>query len=310
MNGAMKLSIDEVLNEAIMSSTPAIIVEGIDDLKTYISIAKSAVENFEIYPVETIDGYSAGCQHVVNAIRDLYSLNDATHPIENFVLGIIDRDVREFRNEIPEEEAILALEYYSLESHFVCEEVLSAAIRRYAKVHSDKLGPEFSPNLFSQIEEKLLDLYYFSLESLRCAIDSTYSTEFKYSYKPNRRTEEPTRTNVLAKIEQLDQLADQFGLSRNIQCLKKIAKGKWLLQVFSEAVYGVLQNLHALCGKFGATQCEFCRLQIADKCTYRAKEGISSKTVYSDATENTSLASLEYVRQRISSISLQSVPAT
>ncbi|MGF6768879.1 hypothetical protein P3T18_001349 [Paraburkholderia sp. GAS199] len=305
MSDVMKMTIDEVLNEAIMSSTPAIIVEGIDDLKTYVSIANQALDRFEVYAIETIAGHTGGCDAVVDAIRTLYALNDASHPVENFVLGIIDRDTREYRGELPAENAILTLNYYSLESHFVCEEVLSAALSQYARVHSDGLGPNFSLSLFESIEHDILDLYYFSLEALQCAIDENYATEFKYSYSINRRKQEPTNSNVRAKAPQLDQLAAQLGLQRNLDSLKKISSGKWLLLTFCEIMYSTLGDLANYCGKFGSEKCQFCRAAITGKCTYRMKEGVSNKTLYSTASENYHLPSLGYIKQRMSQISLQ-----
>lgn len=307
MSDAMKLSIDEVLNEAIMSSTPAIIVEGIDDLKTYIALAKDALDDFEVYAVETIDGYSGGCDQIVSAIRDLYQLNDAIHPVENFVLGVIDRDVREFRNELPSEAAIFPLRHYSIESHFVCKEVFEAALFQYTRVHPDKLGPEFAQNLFADIEQQLLDLYYFSLEALKGAVEPGYNADFKYSYNAGRRKQEPTRSDVLAKAAQLDQVAAQFQLQPNLESLKKVAHGKWLLTAFCEVVHSVLSSLSVHCGKYGSEQCDFCRVSILGKCTYRIKEGVSNKTLYSVASENTQLASLDYIRHRMSNISLQTL---
>lgn len=309
MTEAMRMTIDEVLNESIMSSTPAIIVEGINDLKAYISIAKSARDNYEVYAVETISGYSAGCEQVRQAICALYELQDTTHPIENFVLGIIDRDVREFRNEIPLETAILILKHYSIESHFVCKEVLEKILQLFAIVHADKLGLDFSRELFAEIEAELLELYYFSLEALRCSLDPQYVAEFKYSYSPNRRKTEPAKSSVIAKKEELDNFANSLGLAKDLTTLNKIASGKWLLTTFCESLEAKLSGFTNYCGKFGAEQCEFCRIQVVNKCTYRVKPGVNHKTFYAAAFETTDLAPFDYIRQRISQISLQSVPA-
>lgn len=307
MSDAMKMSIDEVFNEAIMSSTPVILVEGIDDIKTYISIAKDALETFEVYPIETIAGYSAGCGHVIDAVKALYALNDANHPVENFVLGIIDRDTREYRSEMPAEAAILTLKYYSIESHFVCEEVLTAVLKQYARVHSDKLGVNFARQLFSIIEPRILEIYYFCLEALQCATVPGYSSEFKYSYAINRRKQEPTNTIVQSKRQQLDQFAQNLGLVCSLECLKKISAGKWLLSTFCESMFSVLENLSSYCGEFGSEECEYCKLTILEKCTYRMKEGINHKTLYSSATENCAISSLDYVRTRMAGISLSAV---
>lgn len=308
MSDAMKLSIDEVLNEAIMSSTPAIIVEGVDDLKTYISIASSVFERCEVYAVEMIAGHSPGCRDVIEAVRSLYNLNDARHPVENFVIGIIDRDAREYRNEIPGESAILTLEYYSLESHFVCEEVLSAFLAQYTLTHPSKFGPAFAAKLFSEIEQNLLEIYYFSLEALQCALDRVYAADFKYSYAIDRCRQEEVRGRVFAKVPELDGLAARLGLQCCLESLRKISTGKWLLSTFCDLSWETLAKLSSYCGEFGSEQCEFCRTESPEKCTFRLKKGINSKTLYSGAAEIIQIDTLEYVRRRLAQISLETLP--
>jgi len=285
-----------------MSSTPAVIVEGINDIKIYNSIAKSINRCVEVYAVEAIKGYSAGCGHVINAVKALYASAESVL-VEDFVIGIIDRDTREFRGELPVEKAFLVLNYYSVESHFVDPEIVRKSISTYTLAGDDAVSEEMIDALFSKIEQKLYDLYYFSLESLRFALDGNYNSDYRYSFANNRRKQDPAMSNVRAKIHELDSFAASLNIRCSLSDLKKISTGKWLLGAFSEEIYILLTNFKIYCGKFGAKKCQYCKREILDTCTYKIKEGISNKTIYSLAFEHTGLTSLDYVRDRFSSVS-------
>lgn len=307
MNSVMKLRIEEIFTIAIMSSTPAVIVEGKNDLKTYTDIAQSAIDAVDVYPVELIEGYSPGCGDVVKAIRALYALNDSLHPVENFVLGVIDRDTREYRGELPSEDAILALRYYSLESHFVNCEVLAAFLKQFTRTHESKFGPDFSRKIFEEIRADLLDIYYFSLEALKRALEPNYVEDFRYSDSIACRKQQTIRAKIMAKKDDLDQFALGLGIGANFDSLLKIANGKWLLTVFCELTEATFKKLKSYCGQFGAEQCTYCRHQDSNQCTYQVYEGINHKALYSQAPESWRTSALDYVRRRISEISLETV---
>jgi len=186
--------------------------------------------------------------------------------------------------------------------------VLSSFLGQYTLTHPLKFGINFASDLFCKIEEKLLDLYYFSLEALRCALDQSYIADFQYSYAIDRRKQEPTKSDVSAKSAQLDALATSLGLQRNLESLKKISSGKWLLSTFCEIAHGTLKELSSYCGAFGSERCEFCRTADSSKCTFRLKKGINSKTLYSAAPELFQITSLNYVKHRLAQISLVTLP--
>ena len=48
--------IDELLNEAIITGVPAILVEGIDDISVYDEISASVPFDVEVYAIENIEG--------------------------------------------------------------------------------------------------------------------------------------------------------------------------------------------------------------------------------------------------------------
>lgn len=295
----MNFTIDEIFNEAIMSNTPVIVVEGINDVKIYSEIASSIMRKVEVYAIETIQGYSEGCKHVIDAIKEIYGLNPNA-AVEDHILGVIDRDVREFRGELPVEKAFLILESYSIESHFVTKEVFEQTISNYTNVGKPALGRRFIEIKYGEVEGKLLDLYYFSLESLKYALNEGYRADYQYSFAHNRRKQQPVLLSIQEKIPDLDQFAASLNISRDMRWLRKIASGKWLLRTFAEEIHEFLSGFSAYCGAIDTEQCQFCKRNVVGKCTYKLKDGVTNKTIYSLASENVRIPSLDYIRQRIS----------
>jgi hypothetical protein len=70
-----KFEADEILNLAIMSKTPYVIVEGVDDIKIYEEIASSAGVPCEIYSVEQLEGLTGGNDGVIQALEIIESLS-------------------------------------------------------------------------------------------------------------------------------------------------------------------------------------------------------------------------------------------
>ena len=178
--------VDEILNMAIMSKTPYFIVEGVDDICIYEEIAKSVSMNCEVYSVEMISGLSGGNDGVVKAMTSLNELIMAEgKKVENYVLGIVDRDIRSYRNEMPTLPSIFTLNFYSIESHFASKSVIRPSIDRLTRISNrDEIDIE---SLFAKIEQELRDTYYFSLEALKKAIDPAYPALITYSCSIGRR---------------------------------------------------------------------------------------------------------------------------
>jgi hypothetical protein len=118
------LGIDELFIEAIMTEVPCVLVEGIDDIEIYSQLSEQLEVKPEVYAIETVKGFTVGCEQVIKAINRLDELPPCEHAIVDHMLGIIDKDVREFRNQLPQSEAILVLKYYSIESHFISSTVI------------------------------------------------------------------------------------------------------------------------------------------------------------------------------------------
>lgn len=296
---AMPFEIGEILATAIMSGTPVLIVEGIDDVQTYDLIARSAQTEVEIFAVETIIGYSGGSEHVIKAIQALAALEQAAQPFDHYILGIVDRDVREYRNTLPTESAILVLEGYSIETHFVTQEVLYKAILNYTKTTANLIGQQRLGQIMANIENTLLDLHYLSLEALKCALIAGYDAAFSYQDSCARRKDATLQASLKSKKEELDQFGNSLGIVRNMQHLRKISKGKWLLEVFCVEIQSALKTFQTHCGVGDFVQCQPCAKHNSASCLYRAKVNLDFRTIYELAQNDGSLASLQYIRDRI-----------
>lgn len=304
----MMLCIDEVLNEAIMTSTPYVIVEGIDDIAIYEGIAKSIGKTIEVAAVETLAEnrmllvdvpYTEGGEGVKKAIDDLNSLISITHPIEDYILGIIDRDVREYRNELPVKNCLLVLEMYSIESHFVCEKVFNLLFDYSIATLPEYVGVDVRREIFEKVLEELLDFYYFSLESLKLATDTTYISDFKYSFGGDAKKQEILRQRVFEKTNDLNQFAAPYFFNKNIATLRKITKGKWIYEDFCRVIYKIVSEFSSFCGKQDVVQCQFCKVGNTNKCLYCVKDGITAKALHAIGRTFVATPNLDYVRNRI-----------
>ncbi len=294
--------IDELLNEAVMTGVPSIIVEGIDDISIYSEISNSVPFDVEIYAVESIEGYGEGCQNVINAIKELNALPNNKHRLVENVLGIIDKDVRDFREEMPDVEPILVLNNYSIESHFVSKTIIANTLNLCSKVNRELINDSLCSLIMDDIEYKLLDLYYFSLESLRNSLDRGYESCFSYSYTSGRINDTTIKKAIFNKRSELDIFASNHRLSPCLDTLKSIAKGKWLIDVFSEELLKSINNLQGLCEEHKIETCKSCVIKAFNKCLYRIREGVTKKTVKSLAYANTDGEEFLYIVNRIKNI--------
>lgn len=278
---AMSWEIDELLNEAVMTGVPIVLVEGVDDISTYHSIGGRVSFDIEIYAIENIDGYTEGCEQVIAALNELHNLPLSENPIKNHILGIIDKDVRDYRQECPQIESLLILKYYSIESHFVSKNILEHALGLCTKANNHMISDNDIQLLMDAIEEQLIQkLYYFSLEALKNALEPEYCADFSYSFKAGRiNTDLDAKEKITEKTGDLDNLASTFGLSPSLNTLKLITKGKWLIDFFANEIIIELNNLPSLCKTEKITVCQFCLNQSFDKCLYRLKEGINKNSI-------------------------------
>jgi hypothetical protein len=300
--GVMSYNIYDIFNGAIMTKTPAIIVEGVDDVKIYEAIAEQANKNCNIHAVKWINGLTGGANAVEKAIKCLRDKESQRYPIEKFILGIIDRDAKTFRGELPLDGALLVLKYYSIESHFVTEDAIPFVLKNFTRAPGSLLRNLKPAVLMDNIQPKLMELYYFALEALATAIDDEYVSSFSYSDNAGKRNDGGTKSAVLGKSKALDEFAAKYELKPEIATLKAICKGKWLLSVFCESLHQELRSLQGMCATNAIHTCPSCATGNHQECLYKMKEGIANKTIYTLLID-TQLPDLTYITQKVKMLS-------
>lgn len=299
-----KYTIQEILNTAIIRETPCIIVEGEDDVKFYSELSEHINKKTNVLAVENIFGYSEGCFSVIKAIEDLNNINNISQYYQ-YMLGIVDRDSRYYRNEIPEdlEDLLLILNFYSYESHFISQETIKKAILHITHATPSLLDDYSCVNLIdSKLMGEIDHLYYCSLEALRYACDPTYESVLGYSTAPGAVINNTLLIEkVLAKKHELDEYAHQLGIQKDeINSIKCIAKGKWLVQWFAQNLLNEIKSLTVLCKDNHIQKCQFCDNGKTDKCLYKLSTNYQISHLIDIILRMYDEPSLMYIKNRIS----------
>ena len=300
----MKYEISEILNTAIMTKSISIIVEGVDDIQIYDSIAKSINKNAEIFPIETIEGYAPGCNQIIVAMNDVAEIPQSSVNYDNYIVGIIDKDIKDYRNEIPTNPLILTLKYYSMESHFVDKEVLPSIFELITKTPRSLITSDFIAHLYELVTLDIDDFFLICIESLKNSLNADYESDFAYSYSEGRIFSEDDIGKVRLKRDELNSFADSLSISRDLNSLKKISKGKWLLHFFCVKTLGAAQQYKDLCGTQPVQQCVMCagNGHSASHCLYKLKDSITTKNLKHLIMNNIWLPDFDYIRSRLNSM--------
>lgn len=208
---------DEILEEARMGK-PLIIVEGEYDY-IYEYISDSIKDNhYAIMPIGDLTGKEGNLavEELVLDIED-FAKNEELEYTPHIV-GIVDRDYREYEDKLIQSDILFILELYSIESYFVNIEILYECLK--FSIRSKRLMDDGLVNsLYSEIIDKLVDVLY--LKSIK-KLESHLET---------------------------DEVIDKFKLDKSIEILFRIARGKDLLTRFLVEIQDILssQKLYKLC---------------------------------------------------------------
>lgn len=290
-----------MLSGSIMTNIPSVIVEGIDDVKVYDSIIKSINRRHYVLPVECIDGYGEGNEHVIKAMDAIRELPESRYDYSKYIIGIIDKDVRDFRNEMPSNELIFPLQVYSIESHFVNEKNILSSVREITRITSDLALVDLENIIGAEILNKFETLYLFSLDALKGSLDSEYTSCFSYSFNEGRTLEQADIENITARREALLEFADSKGITYNLETLKKISKGKWLLFLYCYHLEKIIRKLPQYCREHKINTCRVCLTDV-EKCLYKIKEGFSHKTIKSLILNHVDSSELSYIKDKLTSM--------
>jgi hypothetical protein len=277
----MKLDLSVAFANAIMTRQPMVIVEGKDDRQIYERLAGQIGVSLQIYQVNEFEDYAAGCFHVIACLDSLQPELAKKADNIHFILGIIDRDVRPFRNELPTHlKGLFVTKYYSIETYFATRQNLSKLINDLTYTVSkdiDDIILNFVEELFNQSRS---DLYYISLEALKTACVPNYSGIVGYSDKSGKVLEEAkkyllgkgknyTFSQIALKKPELDIFANSLNIG--LTDLKSITKGKWYLYFFVYCGLQQIQQLSDNCQKAKISQCRSCKIGNYPDCLFKLK---------------------------------------
>lgn len=287
----MKYDLFELLNIAIYSDIPIVLVEGKDDPQIYKRIAKTNNKTIDVYPINTIDEYASGCDNVIKAIDKLQpKFEERSENIKRLV-GIIDRDVRPYRelyeNEIDYKtlKGLFILKYYSIETYFATDNSIAKLIEKLTYLSTDEVTQEIIQivmNNFNDIKEKL---YLISLEALKNACVKDYTSIVGYdddSVKDNGRFINFVSSVETKKVELLS-FASEKDITEND--LKLICKGKWFLNHFVNKANEQIKELSTLCRNDDINMCKSCLTGNNHDCHYKYKVGYQTQAIYNDTME-------------------------
>jgi len=298
----MKHDIEEIVIEALMCGEPSVIVEGLDDIKFYDNVINKIGYHANVQAIETIEGYGEGCGAVIQAIKDIQQLLERDKRLELYILGIIDRDARYYRSEVPNLKSLFVLKYYSYESHLVTKSTIRKQIALMTKVNNDMITEDTIEKLFSDFQEGLHQLYYFSLEALKTSCDANYVGCVTYSMKAGNvcgyNAIDYLWQQIGAKVTELDRFANDFGIGKTD--FKYIIKGKWLLFAWCDFIIRKSKQFHSCCGDT-IPECQMCKSGKNDKCLWKIEGNFQVNQIknYLCSYDVIDLNELDYLCQRL-----------
>jgi hypothetical protein len=155
----------------------------------------------------------------------------------------------------------------------------------------------------TQIQNQLIDLYYYSLESLKNATTSDYQSDFAYALPTARFNDTQIKARLTQKQPALDEFAKQLALTPTFETFKIITKGKWLIELFADQLLQTIAELPGWCKNQQITTCRFCLNQSYDKCLYRLKPGFHKNTLKSLALTHPVGGDFDYILTRLANLS-------
>ncbi len=283
----------QILNRAKQQNTPAVIIEGIDDIAVYERIADRflAGKRLKFYIITHIKDYAEGqgrekCDQIIKCIHDLHATGHFTTDPDNLrrILGIIDADVRPFRAVLPTHidhrpllgKGLFMLKYYSMETYFVKPKLIRELVGHLTYFPKSRLTTEtigWVENLYFQ-DTGLEHLYYLSLEALKKACDDTYKDENTISYRVDIISSDGLRTRHMALLASKKANLDAFAasLSLGLGDIKRICKGKWYFPMYVFDICKPIALLNDACKSGQIEKCDSCLGGREHECLYRKRK--------------------------------------
>ncbi len=295
----MKYDLRSIVASAIMIGVPTIVVEGHDDISIYSKIAKDVNKEVQVISIDNIEQYTGGCYSVIKFIDDMEEIFEERKDSINHILGIIDRDARYYRNEIPtNRNGILVLKYYSIESHFVTKNNLKYLLNVITYANEQLVDDKCLDYIEKDLPELYKRLFYLSLEALKNACEQDYTGVIGYSDEKGRLLHDVEVNDlVLKKKKELDLFAEKLNI--DIKDIKCIAKGKWLLYFYCVNAMEKISILRDACLQGLIITCQCCETDHNDKCLYKLKASYRPDTLIPLIENYIDREEVNYIQDRI-----------
>jgi hypothetical protein len=291
----------ELLNMAIMTKVPVLIVEGRNDVPIFQRISQSIGKRCDVFASENISSPEGGCSGVLKNIATIREFS-TTVDIRPYVLGIVDRDARVYRDEQVFDDSLLMLNYYSIESHFVSQEAIRFIVEKTTSATGALLTDVNCQTLFDEIKTDLDSLYYCSLEALRKACEADYDAELTYGEKIRSIIKQGKPERVSCKSAELDEFANRLGVTRSLEDLLRICKGKWIFQYFVDSLITKLNGLKSMCKDNILAQCQYCIHEAFHNCLYSLTANFTNSQLEQLLLQDTEQEKLGYIKSRIAEL--------
>jgi len=221
----LNLNSEEILDEARYGK-PLIIVEGEYDYIYEYLCDDITPNHYAITPIEDLIGKKGNLalENELLAIEK-YAQEEELEYIPH-ILGIVDRDYREYENRLTRSNILFILEFYSIESYFVNREILYKSLAfsiRSKRLMDDSFVDDFYISIVSKLTN---NLYLDSIEKLKRHLE-------------------------------MDEVIEKYLLEKSFKTLLKVTKGKDLLTRFLVEIQTILskQSLYKLCKEEKVTVC-------------------------------------------------------
>ena len=270
----LKYDLFDIFAAAIMNDERVVIIEGKDDYAIYKAIATKSNPKIEVYQVNEFENYEAGCRGVIACLEFLQAKLTENPNHANKILGVIDRDARFYRNEIPNLLGLFVTKYYSIETYFATTNNLRKLLSKITYSPISDINETVTDFVQTDFQNSLETLYLLSLEALKNACTQGYNTSICYDDSPAKIAGKDFINRVLpqinAKRSELETLENEHNLT--INNIKQIAKGKWYLFWFLAQIYPKIKTLKENCKQNNIPQCRSCKVGNFADCLYKTKQ--------------------------------------
>lgn len=298
----LKKTAGEIYADALMEHIPVIIVEGKDDVPFYDRLCNITNKKVTIFPIDVLQEFTGhNCDDVITAVESVESRTEKKQQCQKYLLGIIDRDTRCFRNTMPNSSCILVLKYYSYESHLINRSNIKQLVRDYTSIRESFIDNQLI-SIFECIDEEMYNyIYYACLEALRGACTGTeyaaivgYSNSFESICRNNF-----LKAEIMKKKEDLDNFASEKNITYNDESFKEIVNGHWYLRLYATEFLEKLQELPAKCKNSEIQQCQYCKIEKYDLCLYKQNKNVQINDIENSLIKNYDYSDVEYIKDRI-----------